>query len=190
MVQSFPKSTHLSSLMLGRTIVGLDETLFKEYEYLIERAKEQQLPKDNPLEEIPIDDPDVKINIMMSVLGTKPCRRILGLGDGCLRDIAILSSNVHTLGKELEAECAARKVANAARVNMEQNKLKVFEQQFNSTLQSWYHSMHQLCGKVPGFIVPPFIPLSIENTGNGKDDAIEDEENDFGENQCMSNLRD
>ncbi|CAA2999578.1 Hypothetical predicted protein [Olea europaea subsp. europaea] len=130
-----------------------DEMLVKEHEYLIERAKEQQLLQDIPLEEIPIDDPDAGINIMMSVLGTKPGRRILGLGDGRLRDIGISSSNVHNLEKELEAERAARKVADAARVSMEQNmqnKLKVVEQQFNSTLQSRHHSMHQLCGKVPG----------------------------------------
>ncbi|CAA3016435.1 Hypothetical predicted protein [Olea europaea subsp. europaea] len=126
-------------------------------------AKEQQLSKDTLLEEIPIDDLDVGINIMMSVLGMKPERRILGLGD-----------------------------ADVARVDIEQNmqnKPKVVEQQFNSTLQSWHHSTHQLCDKVPGFIVPPFMPLSIENNGNEKDDAIEDKENNFGENQRMSNSR-
>ncbi|CAA2960553.1 Hypothetical predicted protein [Olea europaea subsp. europaea] len=128
---------------------------------------------------------------MMSVLGTKLGHQILGLGDGRLRDIGISSSNVHNL-EELEAERATRKVANVARVNMAQNmqnKLKVAEQQFNSTLQSWHYSMHQLCDKVPSFIVPPFISLSIENNGNEKDDAIENEENNFGENQRMSNSR-
>ncbi|CAA2996356.1 Hypothetical predicted protein [Olea europaea subsp. europaea] len=166
--------------------------LVKEYEYLLERAKEQQLSEDIPLEEIPKDDPDVRINIMMSVLGTKVECRILGLGDGRLREIQISSSSVHNLDKELEAESAARKVVDAARVNIEQNmqnKLKVVEQQLNSTLQSWHHSMHQLCGKVPDFIVPPFIPLSIENNSNEKDDVTEDEENNFGENQRMSNSR-
>ncbi|CAA2986254.1 Hypothetical predicted protein [Olea europaea subsp. europaea] len=127
---------------------------------------------------------------MMSVLGTKPGRQIIELGDGRIRDIGISSSNVHNLEKELEAERVARKVANAARVNMEQNmqnKLKVVEQQFNSTLQSWHYSINQLCDKVLDFIVPPFVPLSIENNGNEKDNAIKDEENNFGENQHMSN---
>lgn len=30
--------------------------LVKEYEYIVERANEQQLPEDTPLEEIPVDD--------------------------------------------------------------------------------------------------------------------------------------
>ncbi|CAA2998320.1 Hypothetical predicted protein [Olea europaea subsp. europaea] len=110
--------------------------IVKEYEYLVERANEQQLLEDTPLEEIPVDDPDAGINIMMSVLDTKPERQILGLRDGRLQDIGISFSNICSLEKELEAERAARKVANAARVNMEQNmqnKLKVVEQQFNST---------------------------------------------------------
>lgn len=73
----------------------------------------------------------------MSILGTNPGRKILGLGDGCLREIGICSSKVHNLEKELEAERGAHKVADATRVNMEQNKqnkLKVVEQQFNPTL--------------------------------------------------------
>ncbi|CAA3022721.1 Hypothetical predicted protein [Olea europaea subsp. europaea] len=114
----------------------------KEYEYLVETAKEQ-LSEDTPLEEIPVDDPNAEINVMISIL------------------------------------------AVTTQVNMEQNmqnKLKVVEQQFNSTRQPWHHYIKQLCGKVPGFIVPPFIPLSIVNNGNGKDDTIEDEENNFGEN--------
>ncbi|CAA2959914.1 Hypothetical predicted protein [Olea europaea subsp. europaea] len=61
-----------------------EEMLVKEHEYLIKNAKEQQLPKDIHVEEIPIDDHDAGINIMMSVLGMKPGRRILGLGDGRL----------------------------------------------------------------------------------------------------------
>ncbi|CAA2955423.1 Hypothetical predicted protein [Olea europaea subsp. europaea] len=61
-----------------------DEMFVKEHEYLIERAKEQQLPEDIPLEEMPIDDLHAEINIMMPVLGTKPGRRILGLGGGHL----------------------------------------------------------------------------------------------------------
>ncbi|CAA3008807.1 Hypothetical predicted protein [Olea europaea subsp. europaea] len=59
------------------------------------------------------------------------------------------------------------------------SKLKVVEQQFNSTLQSWDHSIHQLCNKVPDFIVPFFIPMSMESNANEKDDAIEYEENNF-----------
>ncbi|CAA3002923.1 Hypothetical predicted protein [Olea europaea subsp. europaea] len=88
----------------------------------------------------------------------------------------------------LEAKRAARKVVDVARVDIEQNmqnERKVFGQQFNSTLQSWHHSTHQLCDKVPGFIVPPFMPLSIENNGNEKDDAVEDKENNSDENQRM-----
>ncbi|CAA3027648.1 Hypothetical predicted protein [Olea europaea subsp. europaea] len=84
-----------------------DEMLVKEHEYLIEKANEQQLPEDIHLEEIPIDDPDAGINIMVFVLGTKPGHRTLRLGDGRLRDIGISSSNVHNLEKELEAERAA-----------------------------------------------------------------------------------
>ncbi|XP_022886749.1 uncharacterized protein LOC111402602 [Olea europaea var. sylvestris] len=56
-----------------------DEMLVKEYEYLIQKAKEHQLPKDIRLQEIPVDDPDAEIDIMMSVLGTKPGRQIRGL---------------------------------------------------------------------------------------------------------------
>ncbi|CAA2998804.1 Hypothetical predicted protein [Olea europaea subsp. europaea] len=116
---------------------------------------------------------------MMSVLGKTGCQ-IRELGDGCLRDICTSSSNVHNL-EELEIESAA-----TTQVKMEQRmqyKMKVVEKQFNSTLQSWHHSMHQLCGKVPGFVVPPFTPLSIENNVDEEDDAIEDEENNFGDGQ-------
>ncbi|CAA2979136.1 Hypothetical predicted protein [Olea europaea subsp. europaea] len=123
---------------------------------------------------------------MMSVLGTKPGLQICGLGDGCLRDIRTSSSNVHNLEKELETERATRKAADATLVKMEQrmqHKMKVVEKQFNFTLQSWYHSIHQLCGKVPGFVVPPFTPLSIEINANEEDDAIEDEENNFDDDQ-------
>ncbi|CAA3027657.1 Hypothetical predicted protein [Olea europaea subsp. europaea] len=88
--------------------------LVKEYEYLVERANEQQLPEDTPLEEIPVDDLDARIKIMKFVLDMKPERQILGLGDGRLRVIWISSSNICSLEKELEAERAARKVANAA----------------------------------------------------------------------------
>ncbi|CAA3003871.1 Hypothetical predicted protein [Olea europaea subsp. europaea] len=42
-----------------------DEMLVKEYEYLIQKAKEHQLPKDIRLHEIPVDDPDAEIDIMM-----------------------------------------------------------------------------------------------------------------------------
>ncbi|KAL2542738.1 Uncharacterized protein Adt_03716 [Abeliophyllum distichum] len=134
-----------------------DEMLAKADEYLTERANEQQLLEDTPLKEIPVDDPDARLKIMMSVLGVKPGRQIRGLGDGRLRDIGTLS-NVRHMDKELEKECAARKAADAARTEIEQrmkNKLNVVGQHFNSTLQSWHHSMEQLCRQVPGFDLPP-----------------------------------
>lgn len=62
-----------------------------------------------------------------------------------------------------------------------QNKLKVVKKQFNSTSQSWYHFMHQLCGKVLSFIVPLFTTLSIEINANEKVDVTEEKENNFGE---------
>lgn len=62
-----------------------------------------------------------------------------------------------------------------------QNKLNVVEKQFNSPPQSWHQSMQQLCCKVPDFVVPPFIPISMENNANEEDDAIEQEENNFDE---------
>ncbi|KAL2492494.1 Uncharacterized protein Adt_28122 [Abeliophyllum distichum] len=120
-----------------------DEMLAKADEYLAERANEQQLPDDTPLDEIPVDDPDAGLKIMMSVLGVKSGRQIRGLGDGRLRDIGT-SSNVRHMEKELEEERAARKAADAARIEIEQrmkSKLNVVGQQFNSTLQSWHHSM-------------------------------------------------
>ncbi|KAL2486650.1 Uncharacterized protein Adt_31406 [Abeliophyllum distichum] len=61
-----------------------DEMLTKADEYLAERANEQQLPDDTPLDEIPVDDPDAGLKIMMSVLGVKSGRQIRGLGDGRL----------------------------------------------------------------------------------------------------------
>ncbi|CAA2972102.1 Hypothetical predicted protein [Olea europaea subsp. europaea] len=103
----------------------------------------------------------------MSVLGMKLGRRIRGLGDGRVRDICTSSFNVHNLEKELETEHVARKAADATLVEMEQrmqNKMK-------------------LCGKVLGFVVPPFTPLSIANNADDKDDAVEDEENNFGDDQ-------
>ncbi|CAA3019529.1 Hypothetical predicted protein [Olea europaea subsp. europaea] len=163
-----------------------DEILIKEYKYLVQKAKEQQLPEDIPLEEIPVDDPNVGINITMSVLVTKPRRQIRGLGDGRLRDIHTSSSNVHNLEKVLETERATRMAADATLVKMEQrmqHKMKVVEKQFNFTLQSWHHSIHQLCGKVHGFVVPPFTPLSIENNADEEDDAIDDEKNNFDDDQ-------
>ncbi|CAA3019310.1 Hypothetical predicted protein, partial [Olea europaea subsp. europaea] len=90
----------------------------------------------------------------MSVLSAKFGHRICGLKDGRLRDIKTSSSNVRNM-EELEAERAAQKIEYAAQVKMEQrihNKLKIVKQQFNSILQSWHHSMHQLRGKVPGFV--------------------------------------
>ncbi|CAA3003212.1 Hypothetical predicted protein [Olea europaea subsp. europaea] len=70
---------HTCSRPFSYIVEKMVEMLVEEHEYLIERAKEQQLPEDNPLDEIPIDDPDTGINIMMSVLDMKPGRRILGL---------------------------------------------------------------------------------------------------------------
>ncbi|KAL2525803.1 Uncharacterized protein Adt_10857 [Abeliophyllum distichum] len=161
----------------------LDEMLSKADEYLAERANEQQLPDDTPLDEIPVDDPDAGLKIMMSVLGVKSGRQIRGLGDGRLRDIGT-SSNVRHMEKELEEERAARKAADAARIEIEQrmkSKLNVVGQQFNSTLQSWHHSMQQLCRQVPGFVLPPFTPFSIEYDANEKYDTVGDKENVFDE---------
>ncbi|KAL2466591.1 Uncharacterized protein Adt_42442 [Abeliophyllum distichum] len=116
--------------------------LAKIDEYLVERANKQQLHKDTPFEEIPIDDLDVGLKLMMSVLGVKFGRQICGLGDGRLRDIGI-STNVCHMEKELEKEHATQKAA-PARTKIEQrmkSKLNVVAQQFNSTLLSWHHSM-------------------------------------------------
>ncbi|CAA2945692.1 Hypothetical predicted protein [Olea europaea subsp. europaea] len=82
-----------------------DEMLVKEYEYLVQKAKEHKLLEDIPLEEISVDDPDARIHIIIFVLGTKSGRQIHGLGDGHLRDIRT-SFNVHNLEKELEIERA------------------------------------------------------------------------------------
>ncbi|KAL2486631.1 Uncharacterized protein Adt_31387 [Abeliophyllum distichum] len=162
-----------------------DEMLAKADEYLTERANEQQLPEDTPLEEIHVDDPDAGLKIMMSVLGVKPGRQIRGLGDGRLRDIDT-SSNVRHMEKELEEERAARKAADAARTEIEQrmkSRLNIVGKQFNSTLESWYHSMQQLCRQVPGFILPPFTPLSVEDDAIGDKDNGFDKENNFGEDE-------
>lgn len=42
--------------------------------------------------------------------------------------------------------------------------------------------MYHPCSKVPSFIEPSFTPLSIENYIN-EEDAIEDEENNFGKDK-------
>ncbi|KAL2471552.1 Uncharacterized protein Adt_39688 [Abeliophyllum distichum] len=159
-----------------------DEMLAKADEYLVERANEQLL-EDTPLEEIPIDDPNVGLKIMVSVLGVKFGRQIRGLGDGCLRDISI-STNMRYMEKDLEEECTTRKVADVARTKTEQrmkSKLNVVRQLYNSTLQSWHHSMQQLCRQVLGFILPSFTSLTIEDDTNEEDDAIGDKENGFDE---------
>ncbi|KAL2472351.1 Uncharacterized protein Adt_40487 [Abeliophyllum distichum] len=159
--------------------------LAKADEYLTERANEQQLPEDTPLEEIHVDNPDAGLKIMMSVLGIKPRRQIRGLGDGRLRDIDT-SSNVRHMEKELEEERAARKAADATRTEIEQrmkSRLNIVGKQFNSTLESWYHSMQQLCRQVPGFILPPFTPLSVEDDAIGDKDNGFDKENNFGEDE-------
>ncbi|KAL2518267.1 Uncharacterized protein Adt_14514 [Abeliophyllum distichum] len=83
-----------------------DEMLAKADEYLTERANEQQLPDDTPLDEILVDDLDARLKIMMSVLGVKSGRQIRRLGDGRLQDIGS-SSNVCHMEKELEEERAA-----------------------------------------------------------------------------------
>ncbi|KAI9198671.1 hypothetical protein LWI28_020249 [Acer negundo] len=54
-----------------------------------------------------------------------------------------------------------------------QKKLKVIGQKFNATLQPWHQSMQQLYTHIPGLVLPPFTPLSIE------DDDKEDKEDDF-----------
>ncbi|KAK0603229.1 hypothetical protein LWI29_002720 [Acer saccharum] len=61
-----------------------EKMLAKEDEYLAERAKEQQLPEDTPREDILVNDPDARLNILMSVVGVKPGRQIHGLGNGRL----------------------------------------------------------------------------------------------------------
>ncbi|KAK1552982.1 hypothetical protein Q3G72_026713 [Acer saccharum] len=71
--------------------------------------------------------------------GVKLGRQIRGLGNGLLRDIGESSSNVRHMEKELEAERAAQKAADAALMKTEQRmqkKLKVVGQKFNATLQS------------------------------------------------------
>ena len=151
--------------------------LANEDEYLAEKAKEQQLPEDTPREDIPVDDPDAGLNILMSIVGVKPGRQICGLRNGRLRDIRESSSNVRRMEKELEAERAARMAADAALMKTEQRmqkKLKVAGQKFNATLQSWHQSMLQLYAQIPGLVLPPFMPFSME------DDDNEDEEDDFG----------
>ncbi|KAL2471547.1 Uncharacterized protein Adt_39683 [Abeliophyllum distichum] len=115
-----------------------DEMLAKADEYLVERKNEQQLLEDTPLEEIPVNDPNVGLKIMVSVLGVKLGRQIHGLGDGRLRDISI-STNMRYMKKDLEEECTARKAVDAARTKIEQrmkSKLNVVRQLYNSTLQS------------------------------------------------------
>ncbi|CAA2983336.1 Hypothetical predicted protein [Olea europaea subsp. europaea] len=61
-----------------------------------------------PFGGIPIDDPKVGLNIMLSVPSAKPRRQICGLKDGRLRDIKTSSSNVCNMEKEIEAESANR----------------------------------------------------------------------------------
>ncbi|CAA2982441.1 Hypothetical predicted protein [Olea europaea subsp. europaea] len=80
---------------------------------------DEMLVKEYPFGGIPIDNPKVGLNIIMSVLSAKPGYQIRGLKDGRLQDIKTSSSNVHNM-EELEAECVARKVEYAARVKMEQ----------------------------------------------------------------------
>ncbi|KAL2531447.1 Uncharacterized protein Adt_04798 [Abeliophyllum distichum] len=138
-----------------------DEMLAKVDEYLTERANEQQLSQDTPLEEIHVDDPVAGLKIMMSVLGVKPGRQIRGLGDGRLRDIDT-SSNVRHMEKELEEERAARKAADASRTEIEQRMKS---------------------RQVPGFILPPFTPLSVEDDAIGDEDNGFDKENNFGEDE-------
>ncbi|KAK0572976.1 hypothetical protein LWI29_001152 [Acer saccharum] len=73
------------------------------------------------------------------IVRVKLGRQIRGLGNGLLRDIGESSSNVRHMEKELEAERAAQKAADAALMKTEQRmqkKLKVVGQKFNATLQS------------------------------------------------------
>ncbi|CAA3002835.1 Hypothetical predicted protein [Olea europaea subsp. europaea] len=102
--------------------------LFKDYEYLVEKVKEQQFSEDTPLEEIYMEDPKTRVNIMMSILDSKSKHQIRGLGDGCRQEIEISSSRVHNTEKELEAKCAAQKVKYTTLAEMEQrmqNKTKL-----------------------------------------------------------------
>ncbi|KAL2513300.1 Uncharacterized protein Adt_18900 [Abeliophyllum distichum] len=132
--------------------------LAKVDEYLVERANKQQLSEDTPLEKIPFNDPDVRLKIMISVLGVKPRRQIRGLGDSRLRDIGT-SSNVRHMENELEKVRAARKTADASRIAIEErmkNKFLVFD-------------------------LPPFMPLSIEDDDIGSEENGFHEDNNLGE---------
>ncbi|CAH9148458.1 unnamed protein product [Cuscuta epithymum] len=100
----------------------------KTNEYIVKKAKEYQLLEDIPLKEIPINDPNIGLDIMTSVLGTKPGRQICDLGDGCLRDSGATTKIVQNLEKELEVERAVRKSTDAARIDTGQrmhNTLKM-----------------------------------------------------------------
>ncbi|CAA2989561.1 expansin-A1-like [Olea europaea subsp. europaea] len=104
-----------------------NEMLFKDYEYLVEKVKEQQLSEDTSLEEIYVEDPKTRVNIMMSVLGSKPKHHSHGLGDVCRQEIEISSSSVHNT-EELEAKCVTQEVKYVTLAKMEQrmqNKTKV-----------------------------------------------------------------
>ncbi|CAH9071482.1 unnamed protein product [Cuscuta epithymum] len=139
-----------------------DEMLAKTDEYLLDVIREQQLPEDTPLEEVPVDNPDAGLNIMVSVLGEKPGRRIRGLGDGRLRDTNLKQKRMED---ELAAERSARKAAENARLETEkrlQKKLKVMGQKFNSTLEAWHTSLQKSYSNVPGFVLPPFTALSVD----------------------------
>ncbi|CAH9138167.1 unnamed protein product [Cuscuta epithymum] len=145
-----------------------EKMVVKTNEYLAEKAKEYQLPEDTPLEEIPVDDPDIGLEIMTSVLGTNSGRRIRGL-----RDSGATTKKVQNLEKELEVERAARKAADAARIETEQrmqSTLKNVGQKFNSTLQSWHQSLMQV-----GVVIPPFTPFSLEDEEEDEADTLLDD---------------
>ncbi|CAH9056848.1 unnamed protein product [Cuscuta epithymum] len=151
-----------------------DEMLEKTDEYLLGVIREQQLPEDTPLEEVPVDNPDAGLDIMVSVLGVKPGRRIRGCGDGRLRDTNLKQKHMEN---ELAVERAARKAADMARLETEkrlQKKIKVMGKQFNSTLEAWHTSLQQSYSNVPGFILPPFTALPVDI-----DDEVEDEPYDL-----------
>ncbi|CAH9077195.1 unnamed protein product [Cuscuta europaea] len=141
-----------------------EQMVAKANEYLVEKAKEYNLPEDTPLNEIPVDDPDIGLEIMTSVLGSTP---------GRLRETKPTSKKVKHLEKELEVERAARKAADAARREAEekmQNTLRNVGHKFNSTLQSWHQSLMQV-----GVDIPPFTPFSLEDGGEHEDATIMDD---------------
>ncbi|CAH9102152.1 unnamed protein product [Cuscuta epithymum] len=146
----------------------------KTDEYLLDVIREKQLPEDTPLEEVPVDNADARLNIMVYVLGVKPGCRIRGLGDGSLRDTNLQQKRIEN---ELAIERAARKGAEMDRLETKKRlheRVKVIGKQFNLTLDAWCASLQKSYSNVPGFILPPFTALSVD-----VDDEVEDESYDL-----------